>query len=62
MNASCESQVYFVAGKAVELWENNSQPFGWSDDDLDGYAQYGQWELLFNALVLSHALERATTM
>jgi hypothetical protein len=62
MNASCESQVYFVGGKAVELWENASQPFGWSDDDLDGYAQYGRWELLFNALVLAYALERATSM
>ena len=62
MNTTCERQVYFVSGKAVELWENSNQPFGWSDEDLDGYAQHGRWELLFNALVLSYALERATPM
>lgn len=59
MNTTCEKQVYFVSGKAVELWENASRPFGWSDEDLDGYAQHGCWDLLFNALVLSYALERS---
>lgn len=62
MNATCDRQVYFVSGKAVELWENASQPFGWSDDELDGYAQHGCWELLFNALVLAYALERSAPM
>ena len=62
MNATCEQQVYFVSGKAVELWENALQPFGWSEDDLDGYAQHGRWDLLFNALVLAYSLERTSSL
>lgn len=62
MNPTCERQVYFVSGKAVELWENDLQPFGWSEDDLDGYAAHGRWELLFNALVLAYALERSSSV
>ncbi|MBM4242321.1 MAG: hypothetical protein FJ148_00675 [Deltaproteobacteria bacterium] len=57
MSTTSARQVYFVSGKAVELWENARQPFGWSEEDLDGYAKLGRWDLLFNALVLAHVLD-----
>jgi len=49
--------MYLISGKAVELWENSRQPFGWTEEDLDGYAKLGHWDLLFNALVLAHVLD-----
>ena len=61
MNTTSETQTYFVSGQAVELWENARQPFGWGEDDLDGYARYGRWDLLFNALVLACTLERTSS-
>jgi hypothetical protein len=57
MDASYDRRVFYVSGQAVELWENVTRPFGWAEEDLDGYARCGRWELLFNALVLSAALE-----
>jgi hypothetical protein len=53
MNTSCERRLFYVSGQAVELWEDSRQPFGWAEEDLDGYARGGRWDLLFNALVLS---------
>jgi len=50
---------FYVAGQAVELWENPEGPFGWTQDDIETYAADGSWELLFNALVLSTSLEPA---
>ena len=48
---------FYVSGQAVELWENAELPFGWSRDDIESYAADGEWELLFNALILNSALE-----
>ena len=52
-----ERRSYYVGGEPVELWENADSPFGWTAADLETYATSEQWELLFNALVLSSILE-----
>ena len=57
MSRTSARQMYLISGKAVELWENSRQPFGWTEEDLDGYAKLGHWDLLFNALVLAHVLD-----
>jgi hypothetical protein len=49
--------MFYVSGQEVELWEDARQPFGWAEEDLDGYARGGQWDLLFNALVLAASLD-----
>lgn len=59
MEPRTDRRTFFVSGQAVELWEDSRQPFGWAEEDLDGYARGGRWELLFNALVLAAALESA---
>lgn len=60
MRSVADRRFFYVSGQAVELWENAGQPFGWAEEDLDAYAREGQWDLLFNALVLSASLESAT--
>lgn len=57
MRPAIERRLFYVSGQAVVLWENTRQPFGWADEDLDGYARDGRWELLFNALVLASSFE-----
>lgn len=61
MEPICDRRVFYVSGQAVELWEDARQPFGWAEEDLDGYARGGRWELLFNALVLAASLETPST-
>jgi len=48
---------FFVAGQPVDLWECEQFPFGWTQEDMEGYAVACQWELLFNALVLAAQVE-----
>jgi hypothetical protein len=55
MHALREDRYVYISGEPVELWENSHTPFGWSDDDLETYARNGDWELLFNALVLAYS-------
>jgi hypothetical protein len=43
----------FIGGEPFELWENPDFPFHGDRDELDGFRERGQWELLFNALVLT---------
>lgn len=50
-----EKRRFYLSGQAVELWEDELLPFGWTRDDLQDYADRGEWELLFNALVLNAA-------
>ena len=42
-----------VSGQQVEYWEHPDVVFGWSGEDLRGYAERGDWVLLFYAIVLS---------
>ncbi|MDG2308438.1 MAG: hypothetical protein P8R42_27990 [Candidatus Binatia bacterium] len=41
-----------IEGEPFEVWENPAVPFGNDRQDLDAYASCGQWEFLWNALVL----------
>ena len=43
----------FLSGRLVEYWEHPDIPFGWSREDLHGYAERGNWVLLFNAILLT---------
>jgi hypothetical protein len=56
-NGAVDRRRFYVSGQAVELWENAELPFGWTRDDMESYAADGEWELLFNALILNSALE-----
>lgn len=51
-----ERRLLYVGGEQMELWENAEVEFGWTEDELSGYASDGRWELLFNGLVLSAQL------
>ena len=43
----------FVAGRLVEYWEHPEVSFGWSREELQGYADRGDWVTLFNGLALT---------
>lgn len=46
-------QRFFVAGQAVELWEDPRLPFGCGFHDLEAYCLNARWDLLFNAIVIA---------
>lgn len=46
-------ECFFVAGEAIELWEDPQLPFGCAFTDLEAYCLSSRWELLFNAIVLA---------
>ncbi len=50
---SGETCKVIIEGEPFEVWENPEVPFGNDQDDLDVYARNGQWEFLWNALVLA---------
>jgi len=52
-----DRRFYYVSGQPVELWEDPEKPFGWGTEEMSTYAADGNWEFLFNALVLSSLLE-----
>ena len=60
MNAAASTRRIFVAGLAVEVWENPETPFGWTANHLHAYGRRGAWGLLFNALLLASAQPRET--
>lgn len=53
MQTITNHQRFFVAGEAIELWEDPQLPFGLAFDDLEAYCLGSRWELLFNAIVLA---------
>lgn len=55
---SDDRRLYYVSGQAVELWEDPEKPFGWGTEEMSAYAADGNWDLLFNALVLSSLLDQ----
>jgi hypothetical protein len=61
MTPIIERRRFYVSGQPVELWEDSDRPFGWTRDDMEGYAADGEWDLLFNALVLNAAVDAAST-
>lgn len=50
---SGETCKVMIEGEPFEVWENPEVPFGNDPQDIDAYAQKGQWEYLWNALVLA---------
>ena len=52
-----DRRFYYVSGQPVELWEDPEKPFGWGTEEMSAYAADGNWEFLFNALVLSSLLD-----
>ncbi|HZR84834.1 MAG TPA: hypothetical protein VFD92_27310 [Candidatus Binatia bacterium] len=62
MNELSALRRFYVSGQPVELWEDAEVPFGWTRDDMEGYAANGAWELLFNALVLNAALDSSSAV
>ena len=48
-----ETCTVIIEGEPFEVWENPEVPFGSDREDLDAYAESGQWEFLWNALVLA---------
>ena len=57
VDPTADRRRFYVSGQPVELWENSELPFGWTRDDMETYAASGEWELLFNALVLNSAVD-----
>ena len=53
MNTAVTNKRIFVSGQLVEYWEHPEISFGWAREDLQGYAQRGEWVLLFNAVFLT---------
>jgi len=53
MNAVVRSKRIFVSGQLVEYWEHPEVAFGWAREDLQCYADRGEWVLLFNAVLLT---------
>jgi hypothetical protein len=43
----------FVSGRLIEYWEHPEVSFGWTPEELQGYADGGAWVLLFNGLALT---------
>ena len=53
----------FVCGRQLEYWEHPDVPFGWTREDLEGYAKRGHWVFLFNAILLAvprHEMDHAS--
>ncbi len=59
---SGETCTVMIEGEPFEVWENPEVPFGNDRDDLDAYARAGQWEFLWNALVLAADSSAAETL
>jgi len=60
MELTITPKTFFVSGKPFEMWDNPDQPFGWTPGELHKYAMNGDWELLFNALVIAASAQAAT--
>ena len=52
MHAATALRRIWVEGSAIDVWENPGVHFSWTPSAIEGYVRAGQWESLFNALVL----------
>ena len=52
MDAATQRRCLFVAGQPLEYWEDSDIAFGWTREDIQAYADRGEWVLLFNAIFL----------
>jgi hypothetical protein len=59
MNSMPAYQRFYLSGESLELWEDPDLPFRCTPEEMREYAARGQWELLFNALMLSAQPDQA---
>jgi hypothetical protein len=52
MRTDTTSTRIYIAGDAIDIWENPQARFSWTPTAIEGYMHTEQWESLFNALVL----------
>ena len=53
METATQRRLFYVSGQLVEYWEHPDVAFGWTREDLQTYAEWGDWVLLFNAILLT---------
>jgi hypothetical protein len=53
METAAQRRRVFVSGQLLEYWEHPDVAFGWTLEDLQTYADRGDWVLLFNAILLT---------
>jgi hypothetical protein len=52
MHAESSPRRIWIAGNAIDVWDNPQASFSWTPSAIQGYADSGSWASLFNALVL----------
>jgi len=52
MSAEIGARRIWVAGRAIDIWDNPRASFSWTPGAIRGYVDAEQWESVFNALVL----------
>lgn len=52
MHAGGTPRRIWIAGTAIDVWENPQVSFSWTPSAIQGYARSERWASLFNALVL----------
>jgi hypothetical protein len=52
MYADSTARRIWIAGTAIDVWENPQASFSWTPSAIQDYARNERWASLFNALVL----------
>ena len=52
MDAESAPRRIWIAGNAIDVWDNPHTSFSWTANAIERYAQAECWASLFNALVL----------
>ncbi len=52
MHAEGTPRRIWIAGTAIDVWDNPQASFSWTPSAIQGYARSEHWASLFNALVL----------
>jgi hypothetical protein len=52
MNPEGTAHRIWIAGTAIDVWDNPQASFSWTPSAIQGYARSECWASLFNALVL----------
>ena len=58
MYAKNGSRRVWVAGQAIDIWDNPQVSFSWTPGAIERYLDAGHWESAFNALVLLAKADR----
>ena len=57
MSAKTALRRIWVAGQAIDLWDNPQVSFSWTPGAIRRYLDAEQWESAFNALILRAHLD-----